>query len=33
MIRPAQGICFAMAIDTAKFVASRLIRDGQITRA
>lgn len=33
LIRPAQGICFATAIDTAKFVAGRLIRDGQITRS
>src|SRR5258708_7661596 len=31
VIRPAQGICFATAIDTAKFVAGRLIRDGRIT--
>jgi S1-C subfamily serine protease len=33
MIRPAQGICFATAIDTAKFVAGKLIRDGRITRS
>ena len=33
MIRPAQGICFATSIDTAKFVASRLIRDGKVSRS
>jgi S1-C subfamily serine protease len=33
MILPAQGICFATSIDTAKFVASRLIRDGRMSRS
>src|SRR5215216_1340552 len=33
MILPAQGICFATAIETAKFVAARLIRDGEIKRS
>ena len=31
-ILPAQGICFAIAIDLARFVASTLIREGRVTR-
>jgi S1-C subfamily serine protease len=33
IILPAQGICFSISINTAKFVVSRLLRDGRIRRA
>lgn len=33
VILPAQGICFAIAVNTVKFVAARLLRDGRINRA
>jgi S1-C subfamily serine protease len=32
-IVPAQGLCFAIASDTVRFVAAKLIRDGRIRRS
>ncbi len=32
-ILPAQGLCFAVASNTARFVAARLISDGRIRRS
>ena len=33
VIRPAQGICFAVSVNTAKYVAGRLIKEGRVRRS
>lgn len=33
MIRPAQGLCFAIGVNTARFVAQQLLRHGRVPRS